>query len=145
LTGATRSPVRAFERPTVDEAEMNAKIVAAAVAVALLPSAGGDAAAPALAGEWVGQVSEAMPFPLVLHVDGEVRLDSPQRGVFGIPGEARQRDSDVDIVFANGGAFEGQLHGDRLAGDYLRGAAALPLVFERKRSWLGRLGAWLRG
>jgi hypothetical protein len=124
----------------VDEAEMNTKIVAAAVAI-------GVGAAPALhspppsglTGEWVSVVTEATPFPLVMHVHREVRLDSPDRGVFGVPGDLRQSGRHVGIVFANGAAFEGDLQGDRLAGDYLRGPAALPLAFQRKRSWLGRL------
>lgn len=120
---------------------MHTRLVTAALVLGLWAPASGDAAPPKLAGEWVGQVSEAMPFPLILHVGQEARLDSPERGVFGMLGEARQRERHVSIVFANGAAFEGDVIGDRLAGDYLRGPAALPLAFERKRSWLGRIMA----
>jgi hypothetical protein len=116
---------------------MNSKIVAAALAVGLAtPASHGP---PILAGDWVSVVSEDTPFPMTMHVREEVRLNSPDRGVFDVVGEARQSGSHVGIVFANGAAFEGDLQGDRLSGRYLRGPAALPLAFQRKRSWLGRL------
>ena len=117
---------------------MNTKLAAAALAIVLCAPAWANAAPPDLSGDWVGRVSDAMPFRLILHVQREVRLDSPDRGVFGMLGEVRQRGSHINIVFANGAAFQGDLKGDRLAGDYLRGPAALPLAFERKRSWQGR-------
>ncbi|MFL5294928.1 MAG: hypothetical protein ACJ798_00970 [Phenylobacterium sp.] len=113
------------------------KFAAAALAIGLCAPASALATSPDLTGDWVGLVSEAVPFPLTLHVRNEVRLDSPDRGIFGMLGEARQSGSHVNIVFANGAAFEGVLKGDRLAGHYLRGPAALPLAFQRKRSWLG--------
>jgi hypothetical protein len=124
----------------VDEAEMNTKIVAAALAMGLGVPTGHTHPAPDLTGDWVSAGTEAMPFPLVMHVHREIRLDSPDRGVFGVLGDARLSGRHVGIVFANGAAFEGDLEGDRLVGDYLRGPAALPLAFHRKRSWLGRLG-----
>lgn len=109
-------------------------LAAAALAFGFWTSPCGDAASPDLTGDWVGSTSEGMPFPLLLHVDDEVRLDSPDRGVFGVLGEASQQGGQVNIVFANGAAFEGDLKGDRLTGDYLRGPAALPLTFQRQRS-----------
>ena len=114
---------------------MKTKVVAAALAIGL----GGPACAPSapdLTGDWVSLVNQATPFQMIMHVHREVRLDSPDRGIFGLLGEAQQSGSHVAIVFANGGAFEGDLKGNRLAGDYLRGPAALPVVFERKHFWL---------
>ena len=116
---------------------MITKLGAAILAIGFCVPAWGNATSPDLTGDWVGSVSEAMPFPVTLHVHDEVRLDSPDRGIFGMLGEARQSGSHVDIVFANGAAFEGDLKGDRLAGDYLRGPAALPLALQRKRSGPG--------
>ena len=113
---------------------MNPKILFAALAMALSAPAWASAAIPDLSGDWEGVVTDAMPFPLILHVRDEVRLDSPDRGIFGLLGEAKQTGDHVDIVFANGGAFEGVLAGDNLSGEYLRGPAALPLVFKRKHS-----------
>ena len=113
---------------------MIAKLAAAALAVASCAPASANHKSFDLTGDWVGVASDAMPFPLTLHVHDDVRLDSPDRGIVGMLGEARQSGSHVEIVFANGAAFEGDLKGDRLAGDYLRGPAALPLAFQRKRS-----------
>jgi hypothetical protein len=125
----------------VDEAEMNTKLAAATLAIGL--SVGACHARPTptadLTGDWVSVVTEATPFPMTMHVHREVRLDSPDRGVFGVLGEARQSGRHVGIVFANGAAFEGDLQSNRLTGDYVRGPAALPLTFQRKRSWVGRL------
>src|SRR4051794_40806902 len=117
--------------------EMNAKLLAAGLAAVLWAPACDDAATHDLTGDWVGSVSDVMPFPMTMHVHDEVRLDSPDRGVFGLLGEARQSGSHVHIVFANGAAFEGELRGDRLTGDYIRGPAAIPLAFERKQFWAG--------
>jgi hypothetical protein len=116
---------------------MNTKIVAAALAIGLWAPACHTPPTHDLTGDWVSVVTEAVPFPLIMHVHREIRLDSPDRGVFGVLGDARQSGSHVGIVFANGAAFEGDLEGNRLAGDYLRGPAAVPLAFQRKRSWLG--------
>jgi hypothetical protein len=118
---------------------MDTKTVAAALAMAFGIAACHAPPTSDLTGEWVSVVNDATPFPLIMHVHGEIRLDSPDRGVFGVLGEARQSGSHVGIVFANGAAFEGDLQGNLLTGDYLRGPAALPLAFERKRSWLDRL------
>jgi hypothetical protein len=119
-----------------DEAEMNTKLVAVALAMAFGIAACHAPPKSDLTGEWVSVVTDAAPFPLIMHVHREIRLDSPDRGLFGIAGEARQNGSRVGIVFANGAAFEGDLQGDRLSGDYLHGPAALPLAFQRKRSRL---------
>ena len=116
---------------------MKTKIVAAALAIGLWAHAWSSDATPDLTGDWVGVVTEAVPFPLIMHVHDEIRLDSPDRGVFGMLGEAGQSGNHVKIVFSNGSAFDGDLKGDRLAGAYLRGPAAIPLVFERQRLQAG--------
>lgn len=113
---------------------MNAGIVAVALAVGLSSAAWSKVETPDLTGEWVGVVTRAVPYALLMHVNDEIRLDSPDRGVSGVLGEARQSGEHVKIVFANGAAFEGDLKGDRLEGDYVRGPAAIPLTFERKSS-----------
>lgn len=118
---------------------MDTKMVAAALAMTLGITACHTTKTADLRGEWVSVVTEATPFPLIMHVDHEIRLDSPDRGLFDVLGEARQSGRQVHIVFANGAAFEGDLQGDRLTGDYLRGPAVLPLAFQRKRPWLERL------